>query len=181
MYASGGEGNTLPPVFYWWRYTADVMYTRRLFVIGTLVCLGAWGQELRVEGAVKTPLKYSAAEFAKLPRASVETSNDGIVVKYDGVWLHELLKMAGVPELRGKGLAHYVVATSSDGYQAVYSLAELDPAFTDNQVLVADLAGGKPMTAAQGAFRLVAPKDKRGARSVRMLSKIEVVAHGTSK
>jgi len=77
--------------------------------------------------------------------------------------------------LRGKALASYLVASASDGYQAVYSLAEIDPVFTDSQVLVADSADGKPLMGAQGTFRLVAPKDKRGARSVRMLAKIEVV------
>lgn len=145
-----------------------------------LALFGAVGQaqELRVEGAVKSPLTLQATDLAKLPRASVETNNDGIAVKYEGVWLHELLKRAGAPggtDLRGKALASYLVASASDGYQAVYSLAEIDPVFTDSQVLVADSADGKPLMGAQGTFRLVAPKDKRGARSVRMLAKIEVV------
>lgn len=99
-------------------------------------------------------------------------------MKHEGVWLHEVLKRAGVPsgtELRGKALAGYVLAEAQDGYQVVFSLAELDPVFTDNQVLLADTAGGKPLGGAQGPFRLVAPKDKRGARSVRMLARLEVV------
>ncbi len=36
-------------------------------------------------------------------------------------------------------------------------------------------ANGKALFGAQGRFRLVVPKDKPGARSVRMLTKIEVV------
>lgn len=60
-------------------------------------------------------------------------------------------------------------------YQALFSLAELDPAFVDSEVLLADTAKGKPLFGAQGRFRLIAPKDKPGARSVRMLVKIEVV------
>jgi hypothetical protein len=78
-------------------------------------------------------------------------------------------------ELRGKALASYVLAEAQDGYQVVFSLGELDPAFIDNEILLADTANGKPLFGAQGRFRLVVPKDTPGARSVRMLTKLEVV------
>src|SRR6185503_5449615 len=94
------------------------------------------------------------------------------------VWLSDVLKKAGVPlgaDLRGPALAGYVLASASDGYQVVFSLGELDPDMTDGQFLVADKANGKPLFGEDGAFRLVVPKDKRGARSVRMLTKLEVV------
>lgn len=131
-----------------------------------------------VAGAVKQTLALTAADLAKMPRAAVTMKNDGVEVSYEGVWLHEVLKAAGVPggtELRGKALTIFVVAEASDGYQAIFSVAELDPAFTDNQVLLADKADGKALFGAQGTFRLVAPKEKRGARSVRTLQKLEVV------
>ena len=57
----------------------------------------------------------------------------------------------------------------------VSSIGELDPDMTDSQFLLADTVNGKPLFGENGAFRLVIPKDKRGARSVRLLSKIEVV------
>ncbi len=105
------------------------------------------------------------------------THND-VETAYEGVWLHEVLKRAGVPQgtaLRGKALAGYVVAEARDGFQVVFSFGELDPAFIDNQFLLADSAGGKPLSGDLGPFRLVAPKDKPAARSVRMLTKLEVV------
>jgi hypothetical protein len=81
--------------------------------------------------------------------------------------------------LRGKALACYVLAEAQDGYQVVFSLAELDPAIIDNEILLADTANGKALSGEQGRFRLVAAKDKRGPRSVRMLIrmliKLEVV------
>jgi hypothetical protein len=46
---------------------------------------------------------------------------------------------------------------------------------TDGQILLADKANGKPLAAESGRFRLVVPKDKVGARSVRLLTKLEVV------
>jgi DMSO/TMAO reductase YedYZ molybdopterin-dependent catalytic subunit len=133
---------------------------------------------IRVTGAVKQELALTPEDLAKMPRASVRTTNQGMETVYEGVWLHEVLKKAGVPqgsELRGKALAGYVLATAEDGYEVLFSLAEVDPAFIDNQFLLADTANGKPLFGAQGRFRLVAPKDKPGARSVRMLAKLEVV------
>ena len=133
---------------------------------------------LQISGAVKQPLSLTADDLAKMPRATVRTTSNGMETVYEGVWLHEILKKAGVPqgsELRGKALASYVLAEAQDGYQVLFSAAELDPAFIDNQILLADTANGKALLGAQGRFRLVVPKDKPGARSVRMLTRIEVV------
>ena len=131
-----------------------------------------------ITGSVTTPLTLTAAELAQMPRATVTTNNGGIETRYEGVWLHEILKKAGVPlgeQLRGKALTTYVLAEAQDGYQVVFSLGELDPAFADNQILLADKANGKPLFGDDGSFRIVAPKEKRAARSVRMLTKLEVV------
>ena len=133
---------------------------------------------VQVTGAVKQPLSLTAEALGQLPRATVKTSSNGLETVYEGVWVHELLRRAGAPQgtaLRGKALASYVVARATDGYQVVFSLAELDPTFLDNRVLLADTANGKPLFGAQGRFRLVAPQDGPGARSVRMLAMLEVV------
>ena len=158
------------------------MYTRRCLVLGLLATALLAAQDaqptVEITGAVKQPLTLSADDLAKMPRATVRTTNNGMETVYEGVWLHELLKRAGVPqgnELRGKALASYVLAEAQDGYQVVFSLGELDPAFIDNEILLADTANGKPLFGAQGRFRLVVPKDKPGARSVRMLTRLEVV------
>jgi DMSO/TMAO reductase YedYZ molybdopterin-dependent catalytic subunit len=157
------------------------MYTRRWLIAAIFLGIAA-AQEteptVQITGAVKQPLSLTAGDLAKMPRASVRTTNNGMETVYEGVWLHEVLKKAGVPqgsELRGKALASYVLAQAQDGYQVVFSLGELDPAFIDNEILLADTANGKALFGAQGRFRLVVPKDKPGARSVRMLTKLEVV------
>src|SRR5260221_429308 len=157
------------------------MYTRRWLILvflstGFLVAQDA-PSTIQVTGAVKQALTLSADDLAKMPRASVRTTSNGMETVYEGVWLHEVLKKAGVPqggELRGKALASYVLAEAQDGYQVVFSLGELDPAFIDNQILLADTANGKALSGAEGRFRLVMLKDKPAARSVRMLTKLEV-------
>ena len=156
--------------------------TRRWLLLGLLAAAPLAAQDaqpsVQITGAVKEPLTLSAEDLAKMPRASVRTTNNGMETVYEGVWLHEVLKKAGVPqgsELRGKALASYILASAQDGYQVVFSLGELDPSFIDNEILLADTANGKPLFGAQGRFRLVVPKDKPGARSIRMLTRIEVV------
>jgi DMSO/TMAO reductase YedYZ molybdopterin-dependent catalytic subunit len=159
------------------------MYTRRLLLCGllaaTLLSAQSAPPSIQVSGAVKQPLTLTADDLAKMPRAKVKTSHAGIETVYEGVWLHEVLKRAGIPQgeaLRGKALAGYLLAEAQDGYQVLFSLAELDPAFIDNEILLADTADGKPLFGEQGRFRLVASKDKPGARSIRMLIKLEYVA-----
>ncbi len=149
--------------------------------IGILAVWTLWAQSadvVQVTGDVKEALTLSAADLARMPRATVRTNSNGMETVYEGVWLHDVLKQAGVPqgaELRGKALSTYVLAEAQDGYQVLFSLGELDPAFIDNEILLADTANGKALFGAQGRFRLVVPKDKPGARSVRMLTRIEIV------
>lgn len=161
------------------------MFTHRIaraaFIAGLVLTMavlssGQAASSIAVSGDVKQPLTLTAADLAGLPRATVTTNNNGIARVYEGVWLSEVLKKAGVQigGLRGPTLAVYVVASASDGYQVVFSSGELDPEMTDAQFLLADKADGKPLFGEDGAFRLVVPKDKRGARSVRMLNKLEV-------
>lgn len=138
----------------------------------------AHDQSFEVGGDVTQALTVNAADLEAMPRTTVTVSENGRDIKYDGVLVGELLKRAGAPvgrDLSGKAVATYVRATAKDGYQVVFSLAELDPAFTANDIIVADTIDGKPLFDYQGPFRIVAPHDKRGARSVRMLQRIEVV------
>jgi DMSO/TMAO reductase YedYZ molybdopterin-dependent catalytic subunit len=158
------------------------MFTRRWLLLALLAAGLSSAQEtgpsVQVTGSVKQQLTLTADDLAKMPRSTARTTNNGMETVYEGVRLHEVLKKAGVPqgsELRGKALTTYVLAEAQDGYQVVFSLGELDPSFIDNEILLADTANGKPLFGAQGRFRLVVPKDKPGARSVRMLTKLEVV------
>jgi len=117
------------------------MYTRRAVVVGLLAAGFLAAQDasptIQVAGAVKRQLALSAGDLATMPRATLRVSNNGMETVYEGAWLHEVLKVAGVPQasqLRGKALA-----------------------------------------GAQARFRLVVPKDRVAARSIRMLTKLEVV------
>jgi hypothetical protein len=134
---------------------------------------------LEISGTGVATLKVSLADLSRMPRLTLDVRepHKGEMQHYEGVRLSDLLQKAGVPlgeKLRGRGLATYVVAKASDGYAVVYSIAELDPAMTDNQVIVADTMNGKPLEPKQGPFKMVVPGDKRPARWIRMLTVLRV-------
>jgi DMSO/TMAO reductase YedYZ molybdopterin-dependent catalytic subunit len=134
---------------------------------------------LAITGDLPAPLNLTLEELAKMPRQTVHMPNpNGSMAAYEGVSLFEVLKKAGVPfgeELRGKALSNYVLAKASDGYQVIFTPGEIDPSFGNQTILIADHLDGSPLSGNQGPLRLVAPNDKAGARSVRMLEALEFV------
>jgi hypothetical protein len=117
-------------------------------------------------------------EFAQLPRTAVQVRDrDGTVATYAGVLRRDVLALAGVPlgeQLRGDRLAMYVVVEAADGYRVVFALAELDTAFTDRVVLVADRRDDQPLAPTEGPLRLVIPGEKRHARWVRQVIALSI-------
>jgi DMSO/TMAO reductase YedYZ molybdopterin-dependent catalytic subunit len=137
--------------------------------------------QLRIGGAVTTPLTLTVADLKGMPRTTTRAvnSHEKKTETYEGVLLEELLRKAGAPhgeQLRGPLMTSYIVAEAEDGYRVVFALAELDSGFVDSQVLVADTMDGAPIGPKLGPFRLVAPHEKRPARWVRMLKSITVVS-----
>lgn len=130
-----------------------------------------------VSGAVNKPLTVDLAALQALP-VTRQTMNGSV---YTGVSLWTLLAQTaggikpGVASGKNPTIAMYVVATGSDGYRAVLSLAEIDPDFGNKAVLVAYSIDGKPLDRS-GVARLVVPGDVKAARSVSNLAAIEVVA-----
>ncbi len=128
---------------------------------------------LRVAGEVSRPLNLTLDDWKKLPRRSVRAKDhDGKEYEFEGVELGEVLKLAGVKfgeQLRGKDLALFLVVEAADQYRAVFALPELDHAFTDRVVLLADSRDGKPLTTKEGPLHLVVPDEKRPPRWVRQV------------
>ncbi len=113
-----------------------------------------------------------------MPRTTVTVTEDGTDAHYGGVLVADILKRAGAPmgaALRGKALASYLLCEAKDGYRVVFALAEFDPDFSDNPIIVADTRDGKPLFDSQGPLRIMAPRDKKAARGIRMLTKLTVV------
>lgn len=133
---------------------------------------------LSVRGEVERPLKLSAADLAKLPRQTVRAKDHGGKESaYEGVALIEILRLAGVPlgdGLRGKNLALYLIVEAADGYRAVFALPEIDSAFTDRVILLADRKDGNSLSASEGPLRIVVPDEKRQVRWVRQVTSLTI-------
>ena len=121
--------------------------------------------------------EWTPATLAALPHKTLTVCNEHIKANqtYSGVPLLDLLKPLGVPEKpHGKEFRLYLVAEGADGYQVVYSAAEVTPDVHDVTVIVADTLEGKPL-AESGPLQLVATGEKRPARWVRNLVAIRVL------
>lgn len=124
---------------------------------------------LKVEGEVLKPLSLTISDLAKMKHVDVNMKNrEGVMQNYSGVPVFDILQQAGVTlekELKGENLAKYMLAKCSDGYEVLFSLAELDPAFTNRVIILADKKDGKPLEDGVGPFRLVVPDENKPARS----------------
>ena len=129
-------------------------------------------------GEVSHPLTLDVSALAKLPQLTVQASDHGVSGSWSGVPLSAILSAGGVPlgeALRGKNLTLYVRISAADGYRVVYALAELDPQFRNEPVILADQHDGKPLGVKEGPFRVVAPTDQRPARWIRQVIRIDVL------
>jgi len=127
----------------------------------------------RIGGDIARPQQWTLDDLVALPRREVRArDHDGTEATFTGVALVDLLRLAGVPlgtELRGGNMALYLLIDAADDYRVVFALPELDPAFTERVVLLADHRDGQPLAAAEGPLRLVVPDEKRHARWVRQV------------
>lgn len=122
--------------------------------------------------------RMSLGEIAKLPRVSVLAKDEkGKESVWEGATLQEVLKAAGVKlgeAIRGKALASYLLIEAADGYRVVFTLPEIDPAFTDLTFLLADRRDGQIMGEYEGKLRVVVPHEKRHARWVRQVVALSI-------
>src|SRR5262249_54019243 len=135
---------------------------------------------VKVTGEVQTPLTLTAADIAAMPRTTVSAKDkQGVAHAYTGVALADIFKKAGVTsraQLRGKKMTKDVRVSCADGYKVVFSLAELDSAFTDRVVILADQLEGKPLPPKDGPFRIIVPGDKKPARDCFQVASIAIAS-----
>jgi len=155
-----------------------------LLVLAFLLCssLLSFSQNassVSISGEVLTPLILKKEDLASYKQLIHKTKDrEGKEHEYRGVALIDVLEKAGVTlggKLRGENLAKAVVVRAGDGYEVVYSLPELDPEFSNNVVLLVAEKDGGPLPPGEGAFRLIAPQDKKQARWIREVRSIKVV------
>ncbi|WP_161992654.1 molybdopterin-dependent oxidoreductase [Aureimonas leprariae] len=95
--------------------------------------------------------------------------------RYRGVPLLAVLERVGLLAADGHHaeLRRSVLVKGRDGYSVAFSVGELEPDFGDRAAMIALTENGRPLFEREG-LRLIMPGDKRGARSVMDVVRIEV-------
>jgi len=149
-----------------------------LFVACAAVTRVGHAQQIAVQIGSGAPVQVNASDISAMTHQKLSVDEHGKTVSYDGVPLRLVLEKAGFvfgDSMRGKKLASYLLVEAAEGYRVLFALPELDPAFTDHVILLADRADGHPLDNKEGPFRLVVPGEKRRARWVRQVTSLKVV------
>jgi hypothetical protein len=139
----------------------------------------AHAQQLTIQTENGKQTVLTRADIEALPHMKVTTSGPGASATFEGVALKTVLEKAGVgfgETLKGKRLASVLLVEAADGYRVVIALPEIDPAFTDKQIVLAFLKDGKALDDKEGPYRIVIPDEKRMARWVRQVTTLKIVA-----
>lgn len=129
---------------------------------------------LDLRGDVPNPQRIGTIELR-----TPDSHDPAKEIVYSGTPLVEVLKAGGLRLDAGEtGIRETVKMTvlveAADGYQAAFSLAELDPEFTDRVTLLADTKDGQPLSSREGPFRIIVPNEKRPTRWVRQVKAVTV-------
>lgn len=162
-------------------------------IAGALLCLalhagaapaaGVVSEEVRVTGAVKTPLTLKLADLKAFPADQIvalsvphRVDDKDVMSTVRGVRLTAVLERAGLVEADHNTWKHTVVlASATDNYRVVFSWPELFNADAGAAVLVVFERDGQPLADREGRLAMVSAKDLRtGPRSVRWLNRLDV-------
>ncbi|MOA50721.1 hypothetical protein D3C78_1737810 [compost metagenome] len=77
-------------------------------------------------------------------------------------------------DLRGEHLLKYLLIEASDGYQVLFSLAEVDPEFVPRKIILATKKDGNLLPSDEGPFHIIIDGETRGSRNVRQVNSIKV-------
>jgi DMSO/TMAO reductase YedYZ molybdopterin-dependent catalytic subunit len=135
-----------------------------------------------VSGSVKKPLALSVDDLKAFPADQVATvavhgrpgaSEPSSSVR--GVKLTAVLDRAGLAEAGHDDWKRtVVVASGTDGYRVVFSWPELYETTVGDEVVVVLERDGRPLGDGDGHIALASPADRRPARNVKWLNRIEV-------
>ena len=136
------------------------------------------GQQLTVQTEAGKQVVLSRGDIEGLTHIQITAGASSDPATFEGVTLKSVLEKAGVSfggSLKGKRLASGLMVEAADGYRVLIALPELDPDFTDKQILLVFRRNGKPLDEKEGPYRIVIPDEKKMARWVRQVTLLKIV------
>ena len=141
--------------------------------------------DVKVVGALPRTGAIDQAALEKLGPTTVKWKEHGAEHTVTGVPLDKVIASFGFePGPMGKdtpksekrkGWKMALVATAPDGFQAVFSCAELAEGMGPTRALLVWAQDGKPLGPELGPFRIAVLTDQEPSRSVHQVSQLEVV------
>jgi hypothetical protein len=141
---------------------------------------------VRVEGTLPKTGTLGQAELEKLGSTTIAWTSHGQTHQVTGVRVDKVLVHFGFgPGPMGKdipvkdkvkGYREVLVATARDGFQAVFSCAEVTEGMGTTAAFIIWLVDGKPLGADVGPLRMVVVTDGEPARSIRQLESLRIIA-----
>jgi hypothetical protein len=131
------------------------------------------GQQFTLQAQAGKQIVLGRDDIEALPRVKVTVDSSSGPVTFEGVTLKSVVEKTGIgfgEVLKGKRLTSCLTVEAADGYRVVIALPELDPDFTDKQIVLAFLRNGKPLDEKEGPYRIVIPDEKRMARWVKQVT-----------
>lgn len=125
---------------------------------------------------------FTVEDLMKLPQVTVHVHNahrNGVEETYTGPLLANVLAAAGLSGAHEneKTILHSsIVATGTDHYFVLYSAAEVEPAFSTGQVIVAIMKGNMLPDEEGGGIQIINTTDAKPARWVHGLMSINVMS-----
>lgn len=133
---------------------------------------------VKISGELPSPFNLTLSSLKEYTQVTVvRKDKDGKDHSFNGVLLADILQKAGASSgkaLRGENLTKYLLVEASDGYQVLFSLAELDAGFTDRKTILCSQMDGRPLPAADGPFRIIVQDEKVPARCAKQVIALQV-------
>jgi len=143
---------------------------------------------LRVDGALPRTGSLSVADLAQLGPVTLAWTNHRETHQVKGVRVDKVLAHFGFtpgsmgkdvpPPQKVKGFRQVLVAMARDGFQAVFSCAEVWEGMGQTLALLVWEVDGKPLPSDVGPLRLVVLTDGMPSRSLRQLERLRVLDPG---
>ncbi|SHE51238.1 molybdopterin-dependent oxidoreductase [Pedobacter caeni] len=131
-----------------------------------------------ITGQVHKTLVLNELELNTFRQTQVlRRDKEGHKHRYSGVLLLDLLQKAEINSVHGPGsknLNRYILVEASDGYQVIFTLAELDENYSSNRIILANSRDGEALPANEGPFRVIVQDGKKPARCIRQVTNIAV-------
>jgi len=160
--------------------------TRLIVVVGIFIFLhfsasSTFAQEkenIIISGDNNQSRILKIAEIKNMPHVEVSRKDrDQRNHRYSGVLLSELLFRSGLAfadSTRKENLTKYIVIEAIDGYEVMFSLAEIDPEVSNQLIILADSMDGEELPSNDGAVRVIVPNDKKPARCIKQVTAIKI-------